>query len=276
MRTTSLLAPFAFLVAMSGSPQAAGATGKSATKAAGEKAAKKACIVGDVRKGIDLLGDLFVETNDPTYIYNQGRCFEQNHRWEEALDRFQEYLRKVPDLPTGEKANVDGHIADCEAKMGKLAPPPVSPIATPAPAQPPTPTFPPTPPPPTTDNLVAISPVTATAEPRSSSRLRTAGVVTVAGGALALVGGLVCNLRANTLATDLSGSTYDRSKASQRDTYVTLGWVGYGVGAAALVTGATLYILGGRSTAGAESPTSVSLAPVLLPGLASLSLRGAY
>jgi hypothetical protein len=274
MRMTILFTPLVFLVATSGTLRTASAAGKSATRAAAEKAAKKACIVGDVRKGIDLLGDLFVETNDPTYIYNQGRCFEQNHKWEEAVDRFQEYLRKIPNLPEDEKSNVNYHISDCESKLGKLAPPPASPIAAPVPRQPPTPTLP-LAPPPTTDNL-ATSPATAAAEPRSSSRLRTAGVITAAGGALALVGGLVCNLRANSLATDLSGSTYDRSKASQRDTYVTLGWVGYGVGAAALVTEATLYILGGRSTATAEASTSVSLTPVLLPGLASLSLRGTY
>ena len=40
-----------------------------------EKAAKKACITGDYRKGVEILADLYVESNDPTYVYNQGRCF---------------------------------------------------------------------------------------------------------------------------------------------------------------------------------------------------------
>jgi hypothetical protein len=55
-----------------------------------------------------------------------------------------------------------------------------------------------------------------------------------------------------------------------------LGWVGYGVGAAALVTGATLFVLGGRSHTTAGAQIGLALAPVLLPGFASLSLRGSY
>ena len=51
------------------------AMAKPANRQALEKAAKKACITGDYRKGIDILGDLFVETNDATYVFNQGRCF---------------------------------------------------------------------------------------------------------------------------------------------------------------------------------------------------------
>lgn len=33
-----------------------------------EKIAKKACAVGDFRKGVEILADLYVETNDQTYI----------------------------------------------------------------------------------------------------------------------------------------------------------------------------------------------------------------
>jgi len=170
-----------------------------------EKAAKKACITGDVRKGIDLLGDLFVETNDATYIYNQARCFEQNHHWGDSIDRFKEYLRKVADLPATEKANVDRPISDCEAEQAKLAPPSAAPIATPPPAP-----FPaaaaPSPPSRETANLVA-TPTPLAVEQHSGSRLRTAGIVTASVGVLALAGGLVCNLQANSLAKDLSGTT---------------------------------------------------------------------
>ena len=120
------------------------------------------------------------------------------------------------------------------------------------------------------------TPTPIAAEQHSASRLRTAGIVTASAGVLALAGGLVCNLQANSLAKDLSGTSYDRGKASTRDTYVTLGWVGYGVGAAALATGATLFFLGGHSVTTAETSTTVSLAPAFAPGLASLSLRGSY
>jgi len=235
MTSVALLASFATIA---GASRDAEATSKAEKRPTMEKAAKKACITGDVRKGIDILGDLFVETNDATYIYNQGRCFEQNHRWDDAIDRFKEYLRKVPDLPATEKANVEGHISDCQVEQAKLAPPPAAPIATPAPAP-----FPAAaaPPPPSTEtvNLMA-SPSPPAVEQHSGLPLRTAGIVTASAGVLALAGGLVCNLQANSLASDLNGPTYDRGKASTRDTYVTLAWVGYGVGAAALATGATL------------------------------------
>jgi len=166
MSAVALLASLATIASASHRAEAASKTEKRTTM---EKAAKKACITGDVRKGIDLLGDLFVETNDATYIFNQARCFEQNHQWGDAIDRFKEYLRKVPDLPAKEKANVDRHISDCEVEQAKLAPPPPAPIAAPAPfpaavAAPPSPTE--------TTNLVARP--TPLAEQHSGSRLRTA------------------------------------------------------------------------------------------------------
>jgi hypothetical protein len=44
------------------------------------KAAKKACAAGDFRKGMDILAELYVDTNHTTFIYNQGRCYEQAGR----------------------------------------------------------------------------------------------------------------------------------------------------------------------------------------------------
>jgi hypothetical protein len=59
------------------------------------KAARKACLVGDVDRGVGILADLYVDTEDPGYLYNQGRCFEQNGKNEQAILRFKEYLRKA-------------------------------------------------------------------------------------------------------------------------------------------------------------------------------------
>jgi hypothetical protein len=260
MRMTSSLAVLTFLAFVGEGQSVAEEVGTPANrpameKAAMEKAAKKACITGDVGKGIDLLGDLYVDTSDATYVYNQGRCFEQNHRWEEAVDRFREYLRKAPNVNGKDRAEVEGHISDCEVQRAKQTPtlasrdttPPAKLAATPAPDQ------------------------------RPGSRMRTAGLVTASVGLLALAGGLAFNLQANSLTSDINKlDGWDRGKASRRDTYQTLGWVSYGVGAAALVTGATLFILAGRSGSTADSPPAVSLSPVVLPGLAALSLRGTY
>jgi glutamine amidotransferase-like uncharacterized protein len=44
-------------------------------------------------------------------LFNQGCCFEQNNRYEEAIARFREYLRKATDASAADKAVVVKHIA---------------------------------------------------------------------------------------------------------------------------------------------------------------------
>jgi hypothetical protein len=75
------------------------------SRKAQEKAAKKACASGDFRKGVEILAGLYVDSDDTMFIYNSARCYEQNHEWSSALDRFREYMRKTPKLliPTGPK-----------------------------------------------------------------------------------------------------------------------------------------------------------------------------
>ena len=101
-----------------------------------ERQAKKACLSGDYAKGVGILADLFMETNDPTFLYNQGRCYQQNVRYAEAAERFREYLRKAPNLSGEDRAEVDKQIADCEAAAAKgqsrnqVSPEPAQPAAT--------------------------------------------------------------------------------------------------------------------------------------------------
>jgi hypothetical protein len=87
----------------------------AAGMSAKERDAKKACLSGDYATGVSILAELFLDTNDPTFLFNQGRCLEQNVRYVEAAERFREYLRKAGKLTAEEKAEVDKHIADCEA-----------------------------------------------------------------------------------------------------------------------------------------------------------------
>jgi hypothetical protein len=84
-----------------------------------EREAKKACLSGDYQKGVSILAELYVETDDPVFLHNQGRCYEQNVRYVEAAERFREYLRKAPKLTREERAQVDQHIADCEAAAAR-------------------------------------------------------------------------------------------------------------------------------------------------------------
>jgi hypothetical protein len=86
-----------------------------------------------------------VDTDDPTYVYNQARCYQQNDRFEQALARFREYLRKKPDLAPADRAVVDAYIAECETRSGKTASPTPAESGSPASAEgapPPTPVVP--------------------------------------------------------------------------------------------------------------------------------------
>ena len=235
-----------------------------------EKAAQKACALGDYQKGVDILADLMVGSDDPNYIYNQGRCYEQNSRWEQAINRFREYLRKDANISDGDRADVERHISDCEKALAQAAraaqppavlPLPVVPVEIPGPA----------PAPPTVTRDVSTTPalVVQQAHPQpagqSGSGLRTAGIATAAAGGAALVASVVMNLKVNGMASDLQKTNgYDAGKVSDRDTYETLGWVGYGVGATCVATGAVLYYLGIRS--GASESASVAFMPAFAPG----------
>jgi hypothetical protein len=216
-----------------------------------ERTARTACLSGDFAKGVALLSELFVDSKNPTFIYNQGRCFEQSRRYEDAIGRFQEYLRAGRNLTDEEKADANQHIADCQAlldkQLGRQAVVPM-PVETDVSGAPP-PAHPPV---------------------ESGRGLRIAGIAVAATGGAALVTGLVLNLKVNSMASDMEKfDSYTRGKESDRKTYQTLGWVGYGVGATCVATGAILYVLGLRS--GSPAPT-VSLAP----GQAAVAWQGVF
>jgi hypothetical protein len=102
----------ALALGVTGTPSAPAWAGRIENQ---ERAARKACLTGDPKRGVDILADLFIDTDDPTYIYNQGRCFEQNSRYEEAITKFREYLRKAGSASAADKADAEKHIADCQA-----------------------------------------------------------------------------------------------------------------------------------------------------------------
>lgn len=258
--------------------------------------ARKACLSGDYMKGVSILSELFVDTQDSNYIYNQGRCFEQNLHYREAIGRFQEYLRVANKLRKTERAEAEKHIADCKELLAtQLSQPPVE-VPTPAPAAPstPAPAAASIPAPAAASTPVALvlaaplpaaAPLTAMAqspvaqetnpqlEGKSGSSLRTAGVVTAAIGGAGLVSGLIFNLKFNGLTSDMQKlDGYTAGRASDRNTYRTLVWTSYGVGAACVATGAILYYLGVRR----EPSSSVAFMPALVPGQVGALLKGSF
>jgi hypothetical protein len=114
-----------------------------------ERAAKKACLVGDVDKGAEILADLYIDTNDAGHIYNQARCFEQNGRNAQAALRFKEYLRKAKGLSKADSDAVLKKIEELQEGAGKReaeatpGPAPAAPPATTPAAPPPVAAVPP-------------------------------------------------------------------------------------------------------------------------------------
>jgi hypothetical protein len=242
------------------SPDGAGAMDRAATKQAKERAAKKACLNGDPVKGVELLTDLYVDSNDPNYIFNQGRCYEQNDRCEDAINRFREYMRKTGS--ERDRTDAEKHIADCEALLAKKGEETSgSSVALSSAAMPSGSAVSPVQPPPAA--VVAETPAS-----RPGRVLRTAGVTTMAVGGAALVAGIVLNLKHNSMLHDLKAD-YSGDSADTAQTYKVLSMVGYGLGAACLVGGGTLYFLGYRSG-------KTMVAPTFVAGNAGLSVRGGF
>ena len=93
--------------------------GQAESMDAKERKARTACLAGDYAEGARLLSELFVATMDATFIYNLGRCYEQNHRYEDAVSRFREYLLKAPKLTEADRAETENHISTCLAYLGR-------------------------------------------------------------------------------------------------------------------------------------------------------------
>src|SRR6188508_1478421 len=79
--------------------------GAAESHEAREREARKACFMGNVERGVEILVDLYVETQHPNYIYNQ------------ALLSYEDYLRKAKDLGGTERSQVEKSIADLRAKV---------------------------------------------------------------------------------------------------------------------------------------------------------------
>jgi hypothetical protein len=245
---------------------------RAAGTEAKERAARKACLSGDYAKGVEILSDLFIDTKDSTHIFNQARCFEQNSRFEEAISRFREYLRKATTISPDDKADAEKHITDCQALLGQKSAP--EPKAEPAAAAPSAPI-----PPPVAVLPVAPAPeqVAAANETSSPGRgLRIAGIACGVVGVASVGAGVYYYTQARSYSDKVSRQGLNPIPADQSagKHAQTMQWVFYGAGAAAIATGTVLYVLGwpaadaGRSVAG--------VAPMFGPGVAGISAQGAF
>ena len=207
---------------------------------------------------------------DPAFLFNIGQCYRKLGQTAEALNFFQQYLKKAPpDDPN--RRQVEARIRDIEAEAKLKAE-----AAQAAPAQAPAPE--PSPPPPAVPAIpaAAASVEQAPAVPQASGRgLRIAGAVCGAAGLASIGAAIYYYTRARSFSDKVSNATIPNTSDEQAGQNAeTMQWVFYSVGAGALATGTLLYLLG-WPTAEAGRPVA-AVAPMLGPGLAGISARAAF
>ena len=253
---------------------------QAAGKEAKERAARKACLSGDYTKGVEILSDLFIDTKDANFIFNQARCFEQNNRCEEAVSRFREYLRKASGLSAEDKADTEKHIADCQALIGTKTAPEAKAEVAPAVPVPVTPIVGASPTP-ALVSMVAPAPapidVASAVQPAANPGrgLRIAGLACGVVGVASVGAGIYYYTQAKSYSDKVSGQTIPNPSDESAGKHAqTMQWVFYGVGGAALATGTVMYVLGWK--AAEAGGASASIAPMFGPGVAGISAQGAF
>ena len=272
-------------------PTSALAQPKPASRELREAEARRACAAGQVEKGIEVLAELLVEIGHPNYVYNQARCYQQNGRAEEAINRFREYLRAAPSISASERQRVEGFVAELEAELarrGSTSAAGARPAETRAQTEPPVDAAPRVrQPPPERDKTEAkVTQTTPTAGAERSQLMRRSAMILGGVGLVAIAGGAFSSLKVHTLVQEQNdrlaeahakGGTVPpeifRENKDAGERYATLQWVGYGVGAAALVGAVVCWVLGGEESA---SGTTALLLPDLSPNRAGGVLRVSF
>jgi hypothetical protein len=214
-----------------------------------EKAALAACDSRKVEQGIEALGRLWADTENATYIYNQGRCYQKNGMAADAINRFQEFLRVAKDHPVEHPELIGRAEAFVKELENELAshpappPPPTSPIA----GQPSPSSAPPV-------EVVAPPAATSAAPPQAAARdwRRLLGYGTAAlGGATMVTGSIVAVVSAHhandardRYTSAQTGDVYDRARSDFQSarTHNRVGWVLAGAGTALVAAGVAVIV----------------------------------
>jgi hypothetical protein len=210
--------------------------------------------------------------NEPTLLYNLGQAHRLARHLTEALHFYKMYLIKVPDAPN--RADVEARINALQTAIAQAPPPsPSASVATPQKlSPPPVPETPRSAAEPATP-LATTAPLTTTSTADRGRSLKIGGLIVGIAGLGLVGGGVGVGLVAKSAGDDISRANanhqpFDPAKYSTWQNDQIVAGVLIGVGAAAVITGTTMAIVGlrrGRRT------MAMQVTPQLSPGHASLS-----
>jgi hypothetical protein len=241
------------------------ALGASASRAAAQAPAQEvdprpaealaACGAGDVNKGIGILAQLYAESRNPTFVFNQGRCYQQNGQLEQSKQRFREYLRVGKDEPAEDRKRAEAYVAEIDNEIERRR---------------------------AEEAALRAQPGSPAAEARRRRTLRVVGIV-LGGVAVASLGvGIFASQKVSSLERQYEGKIADGSVVYQEEErqeldelkasgyrYETVQYVSLGLALAAAAGAATTFALAGLGWPGSPPPerTQIALTPVVSPGL---------
>jgi hypothetical protein len=233
-----------------------------------------ACASGDVARGVAILAELYAETRIPAFVFNQGRCYQQNGQLEPAVQRFREYLRVGGNEPAADLQRAEAYIKEAEEGIarGRARANPQPPAPSPADSD--------------TGASAAPAPTIdlADARPAPSDHRRTlrmAGIALAAGSVATLAAGALLSWKVRAKEKEVEsgfngalgvvpGPMLSRQlRAGGR--LETWQYICYGLGVASLAGAATTVVLAGwpwQTDGGA-----VTVAPVLAPNRLGAQVR---
>jgi tetratricopeptide (TPR) repeat protein len=235
-----------------------------AQKKDAERRAQAAFLAGRYEEASQLLSSLYAEFGDPVYLRNIGRSYQRLKDPTRAIDAFEEYLQRTPDLAQAERDEIRGYIREMQELKRQQTPAPPPPVTQPTPPPPvtqpapPATTTPATSPPPSTLPNVTPPPPTGTIsttpvppEPRRTGSGAIIGGATLGAAVLLGIGGGVLlasswseyNKGKTNGCLAAGGGTTCNQIADKVESRATLSKILFGAAAVAGVVGGTVLIL---------------------------------
>jgi hypothetical protein len=276
-----MVVAFSLVVAPPGTSSSGTAFAQSKTKMTpaqkkeAERKAQAAFLAGHYEEASQLLSNLYAEFGDPVYLRNIGRSYQRLKDPTRAIDAFEEYLQRTPDLSSAEREEVRGYIREMQDLKRQQNPlPPVVAPPPPVVTQPPLGTAPPPGPPAmvpppetapmsgmTTTPMISTTPLPP--EPRRSSAPIIGGVIMGAGVLLGVAGGVFLASSWSEFNKGKDGKCISMgncsSTADKVESRALLSKIFFGAAAAAVAVGGTVLIVG-LSSSGPRASNGLQLA----------------